>query len=410
MTPKQSIEIELSKTRETMARLAAVDSGMWDDSKQEEAQKAEKRFHQLEQQLRLAIAAESVPSADGGESAALNKVQSRARVSDFLRAAATGGNAMGASLEFAQSQGVADGDFPIELLETRADANTVAPGEVGVSRTPILGQIRAGSIMEFLNVRMQSVPVGARDYTVLSTGFTAAPKAAGASTDSTAGVFTNYRLLPYRMAVRATFAMEELSELAGMEAALRRDLQDAIRYQMSQEILYGTATPASATVEGFLSATSNKGLGTAAGTNAPSGVITFATSLAVLAGAIDGLYASDLNHVRLLLGTESFQKMAGVYVTNSTASALSEIKRLGGGVRASARIAAKASHVQAGLLHRTGAPGPYAVAPVWKNATAIRDQYTGSASGVIGITVHFLWNFRIIRADAYDRLALTLSS
>ena len=71
---------------------------------------------------------------------------------------------------------------------------------------------------------------------------------------------------------------------------------------------------------------------------------------------------------------------------------------------------APASNVQQAVVSRTAGGGPNAVAPIWQGLELIRDPYSGAAKGDVSVTAIMLWNFQVIRTDAYARAAFKVAA
>ena len=96
--------------------------------------------------------------------------------------------------------------------------------------------------MDALGVRMDSVPVGRSEWPLFSGGV--APAQAKEETAAAAAVtatFTFANLTPKRLTGRYEFTHEVAASTPDLEAALRRDLGDAVTSSMQQTIINGTA-------------------------------------------------------------------------------------------------------------------------------------------------------------------------
>ena len=80
-----------------------------------------------------------------------------------------------------------------------------------------------------------------------------------------------------------------------------------------------------------------------------------------------------------------------------------------GGVAATSRIPDPASNVQKAIAVRTAYPGANAQAPIWQGLRVIRDEISNAAKGQIALTAIMLWNFKIVREDAFAILEFKLA-
>ena len=137
----------------------------------------------------------------------------------------------------------------------------------------------------------------------------------------------------------------------------------------------------------------------------PASVADYQAILAGAASGVDGKYAGNLQGVRLLAGVTTWTLAASLSSGSGDISIADYLSARSGGLRVSANMPApKAGNkVQPALLFKTGGGGS-AVAPTW-GLNLTRDPYSDAKSGEVSITAHMLWNFALLRAAAYKRLA-----
>ena len=241
-----------------------------------------------------------------------------------------------------------------------------------------------------------SAPVGERAFPVLSSGATASQQAVSTAKDAEAATFSVSTLSPELLAARYLVRIQDLARLAGMEEALRADLRGTLSEQMDKQVLNGDGT--SPNVSGFLAEID-------APTVVPSAVADFQAFLAGAASAVDGKYATNLQGVRMLVGVVSWTLAASVSSASGDISIADYLSARSGGLRVSANMPApKAGNkVQSAMAFKMSGSGS-ATAPSW-GLSITRDPYSGAKKGEVGLTAHMLWNFALLRAAAYKRLA-----
>ena len=405
---------KLSKARQALLEMNQDRGDTWSDDKRARYDRLEQALGDAEREYRASL----IVSEPAGEPPARARLERRISLHKYMASAIAGSSLAGAEAELNKELRL-DGswvplhafDEPPEQVEQRADTHTGAPSDVSRSGPAIMPRIFAGSLMSSLGVAMPRVPAGERQYVVLTAGVTGAARARGARIDSVAATFTTTELKPKRLAARYTFSLESASELVGMEQALRKDIMSAIRYKQEQDLLYGAGGANS--IGGFLSATASTGLPGAAGAfdrSASAGASNFDGLVGLLGAGLDGLHAERYSDLSFLLGADTATLAAGTFRQNTSDAALDYLMSRAGSLRVSSHIAAAASNAQGGLLYRKRAVGGMkSVMPVWNAVQLIRDPYTDSASGVVGLTVHLLFNFAIIRSAAYNRLAFHIA-
>ena len=103
-----------------------------------------------------------------------------------------------------------------------------------------------------------------------------------------------------------------------------------------------------------------------------------------------------------MMGSPTLQHAAGIFATNSSVSAVENLRTITGGVRTSAHIAAVASEKQDVIVRRGVAQD--AVAPLWEGVTLIRDEVTKAATGEIVLTAVMLAAVKVIRSSGWARI------
>ena len=198
------------------------------------------------------------------------------------------------------------------------------------------------------------------------------------------------------------------ASVADLEQALRRDLADAVKANMEQQIVNGTAPDSNnpQNVEGFLTKLTGSDLSSAEATAADYGRLH--------ALGVDGIHASMETEVMSVIGDETYQHAAGVYIAGSGEAGSELLRRRSGGCMATTYIPDAASTKQAAILHSAGSNGGGtmrgdSVAAVWPTLEIIRDIYSKASQGVV-LTRVSLWDAVVaFRSAAYKQIDIQIS-
>ena len=143
-----------------------------------------------------------------------------------------------------------------------------------------------------------------------------------------------------------------------------------------------------------------------------SSVETFARFLAVQSSGVDGLWATELAHIQLLVGPDTYRLAAATLRgSDSAQSAATYLGLHGAGFATNSKMPAKSSHIQQGILCRKGQPGMrLAVAPTW-GSVEVDDIYTDAKKGLRTFTVSVLVGDVIVtQPDAFAQVAFRVST
>ena len=415
MTNAQKLQIRQSEIRERLNVLSAPENELTDESKSE-LNSLMAELSDLEPKLRAAIVSEQevIEARNDSESEdpALDDLRQRASVSEYLRQAITGQPLEGACRELNQElqitavRGQGGGCLmPVEQLALRADVantTTTADDADSTNRRPIFSRLFARGVMEAMGVRLDSVPVGLIEYPILSDATTPAQTAEGSDAPDTVAASWNSEVLkPKRLIAQYEFTAEAVMTVPGLDAALSSDLQMSMTSQMNKEVLTGNGTGANV-----------RGLDTAITfPNDPAGVINFTDAIQFGLSAIDGLHAESEADISVVLGPNTYRKVAGILQTSTTENAFDVLRRRGTTIVTSAHVAAPAANIQKGYVHagRDMARGD-SIAAVWPAIELIRDPYTKAASSKTIITSVLLWDaYCGFRSDSYKGVKAKLA-
>lgn len=418
MLQSQRIELRRSEVRERLATLSTLEDQTEDTRGEIDTLTAE--FGDLEKRFRAAIISEGEAEATRAErfeaeDSEYREVRSRASLASYLAAAAEGVGVVGAEAELnaalevrSSGGGVA---IPWAMLEpqreTRAFTETSANDGPEMQR-PILQRLFGPGVMDALGVRMDSVPVGRSEWPLLTGAVAPAQAKEGtAAAAAPAATFSYANLKPKRLTGRYEYTHEAAASVPGLEQALRRDLADAVKAAMSDQIINGVAPTNQnpQNVQGFISRLTAADLASAEATAADYGRL---HSLAV-----DGIHASTEAEVMSIIGDETYRHAAGVYIAGSGESGSELLMRRSGGCMASTYVPDAASMKQNAVLHAAGPNGGAmrgdSVAAVWPTLEIIRDIYTQASQGVT-LTWVSLWDaYTAFRSNAYKLVGIQIA-
>ena len=427
-----------SRERQKMAELSLLDE--LSDEHRQELDAIEKSTPDLERQIRAAVVAledeeseqrtaanENEPDAEQRERLEL---RNKARVTNYLLAAARGRMVDGPEAELAAAAGVSG--IPLEIWdvpETRqagdgreTRAVTEAPGTVGVNLDPIRPAIFANSIAPRLGIAMPRVASGTYATATITTSQTAAAKEKSAAAEATAGALTVSTATPKRVSARLELTLEDIAAVgqANFESALRENLSLALSDELDKQALNGDGNAPNLT--GIFQRLTDP--------NAPAaGVETFDRLVAIFAGGIDGLWANTVKDIGIVAGVDTYVLATKTFrdrvidtgqrggVSLGDESFADYAMRLYGGFWTNKRMPAAASNIQAGILYRKGrssmgasAGMRTAVCPHW-GEVSIDDIYSGSAKAERYFTMHvLLGDVILVQPDAYAQVAFRVST
>ena len=386
MLQSQKLALRASEIRTRLAALAAIESQT--DEQRSELGNLRTEYSDIETRYQAALISEDKPPEhrqETPEGRELRAMIEGANLGHIFNAVLEHRQTDGAEAELQQHYGLAANAVPLEMLRLETRAFTPAPTDTGASQQPILQPVFATGDAAFLGVSMPTVPVGDAVYPVLTTR----PTVGGPHKDSTAvaettGAFTAEVLEPSRLQASFFYRRTDAARFAGMGEALRQALNAGLSEALDKEVIDQIVTDVARTDA------------TAADT--------FATYRSRLVyGQLDGRFASMESDMRLLAGASTVTHMAAAYRGNTADdSALDSLRRVAGGVRVSAHIAAVAANKQ-DVIVRRGLRAD-ATAPLWAGATLIPDEVTKAGTGEIVITAVLMAAFKVIRTDGFARV------
>ena len=354
---------------------------------------------------------ETRQTTDDAETRERVELRSKARFGNYLDAALRGRQVVGAEAEFMAATSVSSG-IPIELFEKMRPtpteehrALTPAPGTTGATFAPLVPFIFSASVAEMLMIEMPQGPSGAYVSGTISTSVPADTLAKGGDAPNTAAAITATSVSPKRIASQLQIAIEDVAAIGSesFSAMLMAHTSMKVSSELDDQLLNGSGS--SNEVTGLFERLGNPGAPAAA-------VETFARFLAIQSGGIDGLWATELSHIQLLVGPDTYRLAAATLRgADSAQSAAAYMALNGAGFATNNKMPAKASHIQQGILCRKGQPGMrLAVAPTW-GTLEVDDIYTDAKKGLRNFTVSTLVGDVIVQQpDAYAQVAFRVST
>ena len=421
MTDKMRIERDRSKLRQRLGEIAAMEQADLTDEIRSERDEKLTELRDSEQQLQAAIESEDAATqhrADAsGESAEVRGLLDRTSISDYAGPASAGGEIRSQAGELNAAFhlppiGLGGGPLvPWELLEVREDRafTTSSQNDGSNVQRPILQRLFGPGVLDALGVRIDSVPVGRSEWPLLSGGTTVAQVKEGtAAGAAVAATFSFATLKPKRLTGRFEYSHELAASVSDIDQGLRRDVTDDGRSKMSNAIING-ATPDGTNperVEGLITEIG-------AATDLSSAAADAADYGRLHSLAVDGIHAESEDQVMSVIGDETYQHAAGVYITGSGMSGSQLLTERSGGCLASTYLPNKASMKQSAILHAAGPNGGGmmrgdSVAALWPGLEIIRDIFSKASQGVV-LTYVLLWDAKVaLRSGAYRHVAINI--
>ena len=412
---RHEIEIRMSEIRESLNAETPPDNA---DALRVEYRELEGKFRDVVKAEQTAEAEERA-AAEGAtpeateHRALLEKVELRS----YLLAAGKGvpitqgaEHELGTELKLSNTAGVLvpwevlePRQEPAKATEHRVDAITEVPTTTTSERPAgsIVARIFGDTLASFLGVNFPTVPVGETQYVHFGTGVTGVQASPGDEVDGVAATFTPVTLAPIRLSARYVFRIEDAARLQGVESALRADLRSALAAAVDEQVIKGDGSAPN--VGGFFAVAANGGLPVHG--DDVTALVTAAIFRTLLAGRVDGKFASRVEDLRMLFGADTFGVLYALLLGQTPL-----LDRYAAQYRVSQNVPATDAMVQEAVAAKSGVGGVNSVAPVWQGIELIRDPYSGAKQGYVALTAIQLWNFQILRKDAYSRIGFKVAA
>ena len=399
MTNLQRLQLRASEIRSRLAELGGTVDQTDETRAEIETLRTEYQDVETRSQALMIAGDEPQPRQDDAEHRELAQLERRASVGMIFDSVVNSGRRVdGETAELQQHLDLGANQVPISLIagsqwETRDEggeletrAVTPAPSNVGQNQQPVIPYVFPQSVGAFLGVDMPTVGVGESVFPVLTSELSVGAPAENATQAETTGAFSAEVLSPARLQASFFYSREDRASFAGMDAALRQNLNEGLMDALDDQIISGT--------NGLLT-------GTNLANHAASAVTTFANYIDQFAyGRVDGRYAANAGDIRLVMGSAAYAHAGETYRnTNVDRTALDRLMEIVAGIRVSAHVPAESSNKQNQIIRR-GARRDM-VAPIWEGITLIPDEVTKADEGQIKITAVMLHAVKILRADGF---------
>ena len=284
---------------------------------------------------------------------------------------------------------IPDDYIPLAMLEKRAALTT--SGDEPASPQTLIGRVFPAGAAAFCGVDVQSVEVGQQVVPVLATGVTIhGPYTDDTEAAESTGDVDFSTLQPRRLSGSFAVKHTDLATFPMLEDSLRADLGDALQNAVDVDLLTRAAT-------GLLTS------GNGTDPTAPTAATTGETFISDAYSGVDGIYASNINQVRMLMGPETYQYCGGLpYQTNRPDLTLEKLQGLLGGVFVTDNAGAYANNRQEGLVVK-GPARRNCVGALWAGVQIIRDEISRARQGEVRLHVIGMWDFKVLRTAGYVR-------
>ena len=357
------------------------------------------RLEAEERTLRTALRRIEEQASGSAEEREWASVVAGLRMSDYMSAAVSERSLTGRAQEVHEEHyrgavgaslgGVA---FPMDLLAERAGETSLAA--TGATEAVQFVQRRfRPPLAAWFGVSMPRVPAGESKFVVITGGPAGTERAKGVAEGNTEIAHSVIETKPQRISVRATIRDEDALRNPGFEMAVSGDLRMALGSALDREILEDIR-------------------GGAVVADDDTAAITAATMFGKAASLIEGVFASMLSDIRLILGPATYVKLAEAIYASTEVDALTKLKMAGVECRVTSEtdiVPAESGMLQK-ILARRGMDMRDGAAPVWETGRMIRDPYSEAASGEVAITVHaFFGKGNVLRAGGFQTANAKLS-
>lgn len=258
-------------------------------------------------------------------------------------------------------------------------------------------------------IDMPQVESGTYATGTITTSATADAVKKSAEVPQTAAAFTVQTTTAHRVGASLGLTLEDIASVgqANFESVLRENVSLVLSDELDKQFITG---------DGSEAGTNNNLIGILQRLGDPdapaTGVETWTRFLTIQASGIDGLWATMLSHIGLVVNPETYRLASVTFQgTDAEESTASYMSRVGDSFWTNKRMPVKASHIAQGILCRKGRTGMRtAVAPHW-GYIGIDDVVTGARKGQRYFTVSVLvGDVILVQPDAYTQVAFRVST
>ena len=387
LSDRQKMDLRQGAIRVRMSELSSLEST---DETRAEVEVLGREYGDNESRIQAFIIAGDVePVETRSEDREFAALVHGANLGELLLGVLEHRQADGATWELQRERGLGPNQIPLDLLrgavETRAAGVTPIPSNHEQGQRMIVQPVFATGDTAFMGIRQDTVAAGDSVYPILSNR----PTVGGPHSDSTdvpetAGTWTADVLSPGRIQCSNVWRRTDASRFPGMQEALRESLNSALTEAMDAKMVAQIVTDVSRT--------------------AVTAEDTFASyRKRMVYDRLDGRYAPTESDIRMLVGSDTLAHMSGEYRSNNADdSAADSLRRISGGMKLSAHIAATVSTKQDVLIRRGMRDD--AVIALWDGPMAIFDEISRSGAGEIELTVVQQLAWKVTRTDGFARI------
>ena len=404
MTAAKRIDGELSKLRVKINGLLGL-AEMTEEQRSELTQATESSTA-LEVQYQAALIVEpevTVIQDVDSEARERLELRSKSSVVSYVKAACEMRAVDGAEAEFNSSLGMGASQFPLEMLAPAEERETTG-ADTSTNQGTWLDRLFYDSAAMHLGITFTSVGPGVASFPVTTAGSVARQRAKSETASAASWVVSITDLKPKRNAVHAIFSIEDSARIGpGLEDALQRDLRMALADGIDKAVFRGDNQP-SGTGQDIV------GLETAAiseTTITQADKVKGNKVLEVFASFIDGKHAGSPADVRIVASVGSnvlwMTTVQAAAVENQTIAQYLRASGVSWNVRGDIDTGTGNGDFGAYVGLQKGIGGAAQVG-MWEQASMIRDPFSGSTKGEVGIVLSTLWDFQIPRVSNFKRI------
>lgn len=407
MLTSRKLELRRSEIRQSLAELAANDN--LTDETRSKITDLDREYQDTEVKYRAALISEDDERREAGNELETrsdrewSELMGKFEVRQVALALDEGRGLEGQTGEIVnemRSHGGYRGiPIPWEALEIRA-GETIASGTPNPIRTaPIIERLFAGSVAARMGGQMVNVGAGEQEYPVATSSVTAGWAASETGNVAGPSVYatTDRPLKPdHNLGIQMRLTRKTLKQSAGIEQAVRRDMNGAIEEALDQAVFLGSGSSGEPT--GLFAGASAWGINE----QAVSAVPTWGSIRSEVVDFITGNAASGPGDVRMLIRPEVWNTMDGdIWDSGSGITEWDRLIAALGGVTMSHNALADPTgspEATSAVLTTTAGGVPPFFVGTWGAIDLIRDPYSDAQSGGLRLTALATMDVTISRA------------
>ena len=347
MTKTQKLTIRASEIRQRLNEISGLEGDALTEEVRAEETKLQTEYRDTETKLRASVASDDpvveTRYTDTPEGRELRALTGRANCGEIYTAALEKRASTGATLELQQHYGLGPHAVPLAMLEgggrTEYQAVTPAPANVGQEQQAIIPYVFPMAAAAFLGIDTPTVGVGEAVYPVLTKKLDVHMPNESADANETTGAFSADLLTPGRIQASFFYSREDRAPFAGMDEALRMNLNDGLSDGLDMAIFAGT--------NGLLTGTNLANHNVSAITDYDVYVSEFGYS------RVDGRFAWNVADIRIIMGTGTYTHAGKVYRnTQVDFPVLDRLQAITSGIRVSAHVPDVVGNKQNSVIRR----------------------------------------------------------